>query len=278
MAQGIALSGRLLAFAGAQPRIVRQHLTIDHLPRGLVGKQILFITDIHHGRWFSRGAMARLIERLAPLQPDLILLGGDIADNVADEARAISLMASLRAPMGTYCVPGNNDYEAFGGDYARFGRMLAEAGIELLVNERRVMPVDGGRLILTGLDESKYGLPDKRVLAFERRPGDLHILLTHSPWALDRVMDAPAADIALCGHTHGGQIALGPLTPYAIGYERDQLRRRQYFFISGHHVVRSMHILVSNGIGYSLLPIRFGAPPEVHMLSLALPQEKNANL
>ena len=262
------MSKQRLCLGSAQPNVREMSLRVSHCAKGLLGKKLLFLTDIHYGRWFSRTATEQLVRRVNALSPDMVLIGGDLADNMADERDVIDCLAQLRAPMGIACVPGNNDYEAFRGDYAPFRARLEAAGIRLLVNERSLWSVEGGRLILSGLDETKYGHPDAAVLAFARKPGDLHILLTHSPWALDQVMTTPLCDLALCGHTHGGQMSLGGLSIYTLGYEREALRKRRYFFVKGDHEVDGMRILVSNGIGYSLMPIRLNAPPEVHLIEL----------
>lgn len=255
-----------MRFRDAQPGICRVSLRVPGLCPGLVGRRLLFVTDIHHGRWFSREAVSRLLARLAPLGADLVLLGGDLADDEPHERAVLAQLARLRAPLGAFCVPGNNDYEAFGGDYAPFRAMLKAANITLLVNERAELPVPGGRLVVSGLDDAKYGKPDARVLAFDKRPGDFHLLLAHSPWALSQVPDNPPA-LALCGHTHGGQWAIGRLTPYSLGYEWRQ-RRRGPLLVTGEHQVGHMKVVVSNGIGFSLLPIRMGAPGQVHLVEL----------
>ncbi len=241
-----------------------------HLPKALDGFRVLFVTDIHFGRWFSESAARKLIGNLARLDPDLALIGGDFADNIEDERALVRLLPGLKARYGVYSVPGNNDCEAFGGDYAPFRAMLAQAGVRLLVNENAFVQVDGARLVISGLDESKYGHPERGTLLYGRAEDDCHILLTHSPWALDQVLPCPQMpDLALCGHTHGGQVALGKLTMYALGYERGTVGKRRFFFLNGIHEVDGTVVVVSSGIGYSLLPIRVGAPCEVHLFTLA---------
>ncbi len=257
-----------LRFRDAQPGICRVTLRMPGLCSGLVGKRILFVTDIHHGRWFSREAVSQLLTRLAPLGADLVLLGGDLADDEPHERAVCTELARLHAPLGTFCVPGNNDHEAFGGDYAMMRAMLEASHIKLLVNERVELPVNGGRLIVSGLDDAKHGKPDGRVLAFDKRPGDCHVLLTHSPWALAHIPEDASPALALCGHTHGGQWAIGPLTPYSLSYERRQ-RLDGPMLVTGEHQVGYMKVIVSNGIGFSLLPIRIGAPGQVHLIELA---------
>lgn len=257
-----------VCFSGALPRRVAMNLKSPHVPRGLTGKKVLFATDLHYGRWMGDKPMGRIVDLMLEQNADLILLGGDLAEGLEAQRRLCRRhLPRLKAPMGLFCVPGNNDWEAVKGDYRLWGRMLAEAGVTLLVNRRVYLAAEGGRLALSGLDESKYGRPDPAVVQAPLDENDLHLLLTHSPWALAPLLrDGGRVELALCGHTHGGQIALGACSALAMGYRH--IKDRPYFFMSGDHVVGEVRVLVSNGIGCSLMPLRIGAPPQLHLIRL----------
>ncbi|MEG2388036.1 MAG: metallophosphoesterase [Clostridia bacterium] len=260
------MSKAWLCRSGTLPSVVP--MRVHARARGLAGKKLLFLTDLHYGRWMGDDKFSRVIDLANAQSPDVIVLGGDLAENERDEARLCARhLKNLRAPLGIYCVPGNNDYEAFGGQYDRFRAMLYASGVRLLLNERFTIPVEGGALVISGLDESKYGHPDQAVLDFAQGPGDFHLLATHSPWALDEVLGRAKVDLALCGHTHGGQVALGPLTALAMGYDLRALSSRKYFFMQGDHTVDGVRVVVSRGIGCSLLPVRIGAPPQMHLVT-----------
>lgn len=254
--------------SGAAPQLVQLSLSLPHMPEGLRGKRLLFAADLHYGPWMGDKSMERILDGMLEQRPDLILLGGDLAEGIAAQERFCQRhLPRLQAPMGVFCVPGNNDCEAVKGNYQLWERMLGDAGTVLLYNRRVYLRVQGGRLAISGLDESKYGRPDGRVVRQPLEPGDVHLVLTHSPWALAQVMDpAYRVDMALCGHTHGGQIALGRACALAMGYRC--AGNRPYFYLTGDHALRGTRVLVSNGIGCSLLPLRVGAPPQLHTITL----------
>lgn len=239
------------------------------MPPGLAGKRVLFATDLHYGRWMGDKPMGRIVRLMMAQQPDLILLGGDLAEGIEAQRRFCRRhLVRLRAPMGLFCVPGNNDREAVQGDYDLWRDMLHRGGATLLCNRRACLAAEGGRLVISGLDESKYGRPDPAVVQAPLDEGDVHLLLTHSPWALAPVLAGGGrVDMALCGHTHGGQIALGRACARAMGY-RDA-KNRPYFFLTGDHQVGDVRVLVSNGVGCSLLPVRVGAEPQLHLIHFA---------
>ena len=102
------------------------------------------------------------------------------------------------------------------------------------------------------------------------------MLLAHSPLALRKLPDLRAnpvsrklpvlPDLILCGHTHGGQIALGAFTVYNLGYER--AKGANNFFVTGTRELGGALMVVSNGVGESNLPIRIGAPRQIYLITL----------
>lgn len=254
-----------------RPDVVKADIGVANLPRALEGRRIAFATDIHTSWMFPARALERLLNQIDSLKPDLILWGGDYAENMAGQRIFFSRAARLKPPMGMAAVVGNNDAECFCGDIESMRRMARASGITLLNNETRDFVYPDGRLRLIGLDDPKYGAPDLRLLKAPRVPGEARIVMIHSPAPLAAPLDAPPdgctdPDLYLCGHTHGGQIALGRLNPYSLGY--DQTRGLRDFYISGTHKLGGARLVVSNGVGTSLLPLRVGAPAQIHLFAL----------
>lgn len=260
---------RLLCFPGSAPDILYHDLALPHPPPELHGRPIAFLSDLHYGFFLGDDAMARIFDMVMAHKPCLILLGGDLADSLPRQRRLCEgPLRMLKAPLGVYCVPGNNDYEAVKGDYRILRASLDRAGVRLLVNERLHVPLDTMVLAITVLDEGKYGSPDPAVAKLPLPSPALHLLLTHSPWSLAAVLpDAPRTDLILCGHTHGGQIALPVLPALAMGYLNPF--KQPYFFMSGERTLLGRRIIVSNGVGCSLLPLRVFAPPQLHFITIS---------
>ena len=114
----------------------------------------------------------------------------------------------------------------------------------------------GGALAVGGLDEQKHGVPKESRLFTRCAPGDYRLLLTHYPcWPRIPV------DLTLSGHTHGGQVNLLGLNPFSLRFESDR-----YPIIKGWAERNGARLLVSRGLGWSKLPLRLGACPELHLI------------
>ena len=225
------------------------------------GTRALFVTDIHASARTTDADIAALKAKLAGVRADLLLFGGDFADEAEHAIRLLRGLSGLTAPLGVYTVVGNNDREAF-ENIDELRRLMGEAGIRLLVNEAVTLSVNGGKLIVAGLDEYKYGNPDATGLYPDAaRPDTCRLLLSHYPIAV-----APMPDLMLSGHTHGGQFNALGATPYTIGFERILKRRRASRYIAGLHRHGDGWTLVGKGIGASRIPLRVGVAPEVNLI------------
>ena len=248
-----------LYFATARrPRIAVSELNIPDSPDWLKGRTALFCSDFHMLPCMDPAPIATL---MAECSADLILLGGDYADERSEALRLFDAFRRLRAPLGIYAVCGNNDAEAFDGCDA-LRTALAGFGARLLVDESVSISCGGGTLRLGGMDEYKHGAPDGEKL-FSEDDG-YRILLSHFPIQPNC---ACPPDLMLSGHTHGGQFNLLGLTPYAIGFERiGELKKLAPLMVSGSARVGRTTLLVGKGVGTSRIPLRIGVRPEIYRI------------
>lgn len=235
---------------------------ITGAPAFMRGLRALFITDTHVTRRTTEADLAHFVRRIADVRADIILWGGDFADEPEHAARLIERLDGLKPPLGSYAVKGNNDGEAW-PDESALKAVLAKAGIRLLVNESVKFSLRGGALTVAGIDEPRYGHPDAAGLyADSSGPSEYAILLSHFSALPKRL-----PDLVLCGHTHGGQFNLLGITPYTIGFERILHRERASRFIAGLHTFDGARVLVCKGIGASRIPLRIGVRPEMELLA-----------
>ena len=235
---------------------------VDGAPAFLRGVRALFISDTHVLKRTSQADIRALADRAAALAPDILLLGGDYADRADDALRLFEVFGSLKPPLGAYGVLGNNDAEAW-ADVNGLRGAMARAGVKLLVNEATTLSVNGGRLILGGVDEHKLGRPDARGLLPETSAPDAYrVLLSHYP-----CQPKVPCELMLSGHTHGGQFNLLGLTPFSIGFERLFRKDIRAMAVSGLHETGGMKLLVSKGIGASRIQWRVGVRPEIDWIS-----------
>lgn len=225
---------------------------VEGAPGAMHGLRAVFASDFHLRANVSVRAVIECIEDCGA---DIILFGGDFADEQDQALRLFEAFRRLCAPMGIFAVPGNNDVEAFGSVPA-LRAALEGCGVRLLVNE--AVQLDG--FAVGGVDEYKYGQPRVEGL-FDGCEG-WRVLLSHYP-----VQVGERVDLMLSGHTHGGQFNAFGLTPYAIGFEG--IGRKRHLApaaVSGYCDLGSARLLVSKGLGTSRLPVRIGVRPEVHLL------------
>lgn len=214
-----------------------------------------FASDFHSGSTTHPALVADACRALADMRADVILLGGDFVAFDAPEIDAlVPLLRGIPASHGKYAVLGNHDLVA---DDEYVTAALEEAGVEVLTNRNVRLPAPHDDLWLCGLDDPTLGEP-RADLAFDGA-GDTRLVLMHSPDGLLAIGDR-RFEIAFCGHTHGGQIALP--TGHALVVPRGRLSRR---FSRGTFELRDRaRLLVSRGVGCTSLPVRLFSAPQVH--------------
>lgn len=248
-------------------------------PPCLRGLKIAFLSDIHIATYYKPREAAALVEQVGALGADLLLLGGDYAESLAYQRAFFPMLAALRPRLGAFGVMGNNDRECFGSSFPLLRSLAQKNGVRLLINEQAVVEENGARIFIGGVDEYKYGAPNAKGMFRGAGENDLRILLSHYPHVADRAVGQAALPphLLLSGHTHGGQIAPFGLSCYAFGYEHEHTRGSRHFFISGWREfeeplpgggTHTMRMLVSNGIGESLMPLRINAPRQIHLIEL----------
>jgi hypothetical protein len=221
--------------------------------------RVAFASDLHAGRLTPTGTIASACEALMEAAPDLILLGGDFVCSRAEELDLIlPCLGRLRAPSGVYAVMGNHDHSA---DAASVTAGLEGAGIRVLRNRSVPLAEPFGNVLLVGLDDHLGGQPRADEAHWDASRATL--LLIHQPSGLLDAGDRPF-DLALAGHTHGGQITLpGGLAPLAASGPLSRLYQAGRYDLPNEGV-----LCVSVGVGQSLLPLRVGPRSEVLIVDL----------
>lgn len=254
-------AGMLMLTAAFRNRIIAEEIILESLPKAFDGFRILFISDIHRRR-----LPRRLLE---PMKGQLgaVLLGGDMTDkggSISTLGDNMKLAASL-AP--AYAVHGNHDYRA---NITLVDNIIRGSGVRLLIDENIIIEYGDAELLLTGVDFPKQG--GKRAYAPLPSPSPLEaplcrIILVHDPLWLTQQTGLPA-DLVLAGHTHGGQVVL----PF-LGHRHVDPFYREYN--AGHYVLprqdgsgAEAKLLISRGFGTAHLPLRWGSPAEMHVLTL----------
>jgi predicted MPP superfamily phosphohydrolase len=281
-----AFSASTAAYGFGEPvlrlRVVDYHIQPPQWPQDFPLK-IAIVADIHAcDPWMSLPHIEAIVERTNALDADIIVLLGDYVAGHRHITRRIPagewapVLAGLKAPLGVHAILGNHDWwddrtvqqEGEGVTVAR--RALEAVGIPVYENDAHRLTKAGRPFWLAGLGDQLAFLPMRRFRP-QRRIGvdDLTatlakvtddapvILLAHEP---DVAMRVPArVALQLSGHTHGGQVRLFGWSPLApTRYDK---------FVYGHTRI-NCDVIVSGGLGCSIMPFRLGVPPEIVLVTL----------
>jgi uncharacterized protein len=235
---------------------------------------ITVIADLHAGGPdMTLPHVKRVVDTAQELQSDLVVLLGDFKawywhfkfEPVADPLWA-SELARLKAPLGTWAILGNHDWWH---DLAGVRAALAGVHVPLLENNAVLLGAAGQRFWLAGLgDQLAYQLGQGRFRGVDDLPGTLAqistddpvLLLAHEPDIFPKVPDRVA--LTLAGHTHGGQIRVPLLWEHYVP------SRYGARYAYGHVIENDRHLIVSGGLGTSIIPARLGVPPEILHITL----------
>ena len=235
---------------------IEEHTVVvrDTLPPG--GLRVAFASDFHAGAATPWPVLEAAADRLDRLRADVLLLGGDfVSIDPEPTGRLARLLSGVHAPFGKFAVLGNHDHQA---DASAVVAHLDQAGIEMLTNRAIALPPPFDGVSVCGLDDHMSGEPDA-TRAFADA-GAIRIVLMHAPSGVLDIGDR-SFDVAFCGHTHGGQIALPGGRPIVIAH--GALSRR---YNAGRYPLDGQRtLLVSRGVGCGTLPIRWNSPSSVFL-------------
>lgn len=229
-------------------------LTIPKQAKGERELKLVAVSDIHLGTVIGRSRFDRIVERINALDPDVILLPGDIVDE--DLAPVIKedlgeRLRALRSRYGTFAVTGNHEY--IGGVEAAVD-YLREHGVTVLRDQVYLLP---GDVVLVGREDrslvqmaggTRKSLPELLNGVDLSRPV---IVMDHQPFHLEEA-EQSGADLQLSGHTHHGQLWPLNFVTQAI-----------YEVSTGYKKKGETHYYVSSGVGTWGPPVRTGSRPEI---------------
>ena len=239
----------------------RERVTIPvaGLPAGWRGARIVQLSDLHSGRHVTRQWLQRIARRAARLNPDVLVITGDIVHNSPAFARqAAEAIASIPTRYGSSACLGNHDFWA-GPDAVE--RELERAGIRVLRNRGVLLERSGDGLRLCGVDDPWNGRFDLPAALRGRPEGTATVLLSHQPNTWRRAQKL-GIELQLSGHTHGGQLAMLWL------HRSLSLARIITPFVAGLYRVGKSYLYVNRGAGSVMPMVRIGARPEVTELTL----------
>lgn len=252
--------------ARADPIVREASVPVDGWPEGERPLKVLALSDVHvAGPDMPPSRVERIAEQLNALSPDLILVAGDLisekrtATKLYTEEEVAAPFATFEARLGMVVAPGNHDHWV---DLDAMVTALEGHGITVLRNEA----VKRGPLLIGAVDDDYTGHDDvpATFAALDALGEGPVVVVSHTP---DIVPDLPRVVSAVfAGHTHCGQISLpviGPISTLSSYGDR---------FACGMIRDGGQTVFVGAGLGTSILPLRYGTPPDVWLVTLGPPR------
>ena len=241
----------------------------DRIPQGFDGFRIAQISDLHNAEFGERNE--KLIQLLSQTDPDIIVITGDLIDSRHTDieiALDFARQAVKLAPV--YYVSGN--HEARVREYEDLKMGLAEAGVVILENQKARITREGENITLMGIDDPSfledYLFGDSESVArqaienLQNESDGYTVLLSHRPELFNLYVDT-GMDLVFSGHAHGGQFRL-PFVGGLVAPNQGFIPK----YDAGQFTQENTTMIVSRGVGNSIIPIRVNNRPEIVVATL----------
>ena len=241
----------------------------ERIPGSFDGFRIAQISDLHNAQ-FGDGNI-KLLGLLAQSEPDIIVITGDMIDSRhTDVGIALDFARQAVKIAPVYYVPGNHESRVV--EYETLKKGLIEVGVEVMENRKVRIDCKGEHITLLGikdptfqdehLPENEKSIARRAIEELQEESDGYTVLLSHRPELFDLYVDT-GMDLVFTGHAHGGQFRL----PFVGGL----VAPHQGFFPeydAGRFSEGNTTMVVSRGVGNSIIPIRFNNRPEIVLVTL----------
>ncbi len=250
--------------AYGMPEIKPYEFTIERLDPRLDGMRLVVMSDIHVSSPTDVNLIYKMVHKVNALEPDLILLPGDLMDGSVEQRRPITnLLFELKAKYGTFISSGNHEY--YSGyqewrDYFEQGGFISldNKVVELLDNQGKPLMNLGG---ITDPRAARFNLPmpDPQGVIKALDPQAPSIILSHRPQYATDFAASKQVDLVVSGHTHGGLV---------VGLDR-LVANANGGFVSGLYQLGDTKLVVCNGTMLWMgMPLRLGVPSQILQITL----------
>jgi predicted MPP superfamily phosphohydrolase len=270
----------VLAFLGVgyerRNNLRTEHVRLDfpNLPTSFHGFRIVQISDLHASLWVGKGYLMRVVREINNLQKDLVVISGDIITGSVNDfwkrwmptikgdylSMVVDVLECLDAG-NKIAVLGNHDQWEGKKTELRLVSELEQIGIRVLRNCSKKLIRGHSSLYVAGTDDYWFSCDLEKAL-LDVPQNKFKILLCHSPDVRTSIRAGTKIDLTLCGHTHGGQVAIPFISHHFIPI-KDPLR-----YQAGLVKEPYGYTYVNRGIGTLVFPFRIAAPPEITCFTL----------
>ncbi len=246
------------------------------LPDTFDGYRIVQVSDLHNDEFGEKNEI--LLKKIKSLAPDMIAITGDLLDSRrTDVEKALNFIKGAVKIAPCYYVTGNHESRMKEKEYKELEKGMIEAGVIVLRNQIYSIEKDGAKITVVGIDDPRFIIAtdktEKMEAALEKTMTALleevseeeyTILLSHRPELFDWYCKYEF-DLVLSGHVHGGQFRL-PFIGGIIGPGQGILPD----YVEGLYSKENTNMIVSRGLGQSIVPFRINNPPELVLVTLGI--------
>lgn len=249
--------------------ITEVKITSSKIPSSFKGYKILQISDLHNKKFGDNQDV--LIQKVKSINPDIIAITGDLIDSKSYHAEmSMQVIRELVKEYPVYFVTGN--HEKWSGKYNSLEKKLKKQHVTVLRNEHVIIQKGGHEINLLGIDDPEFNtgdidegsiVKDTIVKAkIETLPDRYNVLLSHRPEFLEEYAEEKV-DLVLSGHAHGGQVRL-PFIGGLVAPNQGILPK----YTAGLYEQQNTSMIVSRGLGNSIIPQRVFNRPEIVVVQL----------
>jgi uncharacterized protein len=254
-----AVATDAFGFEAHRVLVTRHDVQVPGLAGSLDGLRVAQISDVHFPA--NQLAARAALEHIRRERPEIVVLNGDMTESADAVSQVSEFAVAARGSLATVAVLGNWEYRA-GVNRDLAGPIYRAAGVDLLVNQFKLVNLAGSSLALVGVDDMLGGRPNLAAARSGLAEDVLEVWVVHEPNFADQA-DAPQSArsaMLLAGHTHGGQIRI-PLVPPVkpVGAGR---------FLEGWYRDTVVPLYVSRGVGTTGIRARFRCPAELPIFTL----------
>jgi len=242
----------------------------DRLPEAFDGYRIAHVSDLHNAEMGEDNK--KLLTMLQDAEPDIIAITGDLIDSRNTDIEIALHFAEEAVKIAPcYYVTGNHEARKSEKLYADFEASLIEAGVVVLHDSEVLIEREDANISLVGIDDPAFAENNGGGVGSSMAPDHIGaistndgftILLSHRPEFFNQYVRADV-DLVLSGHAHGGQFRL-PFVGGLVAPNQGLFPK----YDAGLYTEENTNMIVSRGIGNSILPFRFNNRPEVILIEL----------
>ncbi|MCU5744590.1 metallophosphoesterase [Bacillus cereus] len=244
-------------------------ITSSKIPSSFKGYKILQISDLHNKKFGDNQDV--LIQKMKSIDPDIIAITGDLIDSKSYDAEvSMQLIREMVKKYPVYFVTGN--HEQWSGKYNSLEKELKKYGVNVLRNEHVGIRKGEQEINLLGIDDPEFGTGNRdegniiideiKKAKIEMQPDRYNVLLSHRPEFIKEYTNE-RLDLVLSGHAHGGQVRL-PFIGGLVAPNQGVLPK----YTAGLYVEQNTSMVVSRGLGNSIIPQRILNRPEIVVVQL----------